>query len=126
MKIKDIEIDFDLLDADDIERFENGLKEVTEKSQIEEELSYSEAIRRECKIVEDFFDYVFGEGISQKIFKGKMNLTEHIEVFKDIVNEKIKKEKELETMFDKYKPNRNERRYDNSKRYQNGNKYFVK
>lgn len=112
MKIKDIEIDFDFLDADNVEKFEKEAIKVIEESQKKEivELSYSETIRRECKVVENFIDNVFGEGISQKIFKGKTNLTEHIQVFQIIIDEKNRKQQDLQNLLNRYSPNRERRR----------------
>ena len=75
MKIRDIEVDFDFLDADDVERFEKEAKRVIEESSKKEkiEMSYSEAIREECRIIKEFFDNVYGNGISEKIFNYKTN-----------------------------------------------------
>ena len=112
MKIKNIEIDFDFLDADDVANFENELKKVVQKSNENksERLEYSEALRKECETVEEFFDNMFGEGTSKEIFKGKMNLKEHIEAFQEIVNEKNRKQAELQSLYNKYAPNRQQRR----------------
>ena len=76
MNIKGIEIDFDFLDADNVEKFEKEAKKVIEKTEAKEivELSYAEALRQECEIVEVFIDNVFGKGISEQIFKRKSNL----------------------------------------------------
>ena len=65
MKILDVEIDFDLFDADQVEKFEIEAKKVLEASKTTkiEDLSFSEALRAECQIVEDFCDNVFGRGI---------------------------------------------------------------
>ncbi len=113
MKIRDIEVNFNFLDADDIEKFEKEAKKVQEESNKKstQEMTYSEAIREECKIIDNFFDNVLGEGTSQKIFKGKANLEEHIKAFEDIVKEKVEQQKGLENTFNRYKPNREERRY---------------
>ncbi len=112
MKILDTEIDFDLLDADNIEKFENAAKKVKEKCEKKniETLSYSETIRKECEIINTFFDEVFGKGTAQKIFKGKMSLTEHINAFQDIVNEKIRKQEEVRNTLNRYLPNRQQSR----------------
>lgn len=123
MKLGNIEVDFSFTDADDLERFENGAKKVKElSSQYEKkELSMSEAIKEECKIIDDFFDEVFGEGTANKIFEGKKDLKEHIEMFSDIVNEKVKQTKDFKDMYDsleyksKYMPNRETRRYNKFK-----------
>lgn len=112
MKIRDVEVEFDFLDADDIERFENEARKVVErcKNKEIEQMSHSEAIREECNIIEDFFNGVFGDDIANKIFKGKKNLTEHIKAFEDIVNTKNEKQRDLQNVFDRYQPNREERR----------------
>ncbi len=119
MKIKNIEVDFNFLDADDIEKFEKEAQKVKEKADSyknDKEISYSEAIRRECTIIDDFFDNVFGEGTSLKLFNGKKNLEEHIQVFSDIVEEKVKQTKNFAELYQRYTPNRQERRFNKFKR----------
>lgn len=121
MKIKDIEVNFSFTDADDVERFENEGKKVKEKAEArkKKEMSIAEAIREECKIIEDFFDNVFGEGISNKIFKGKKDLEEHIKVFGDVVKAKNEQEEEIKSFYNevesRYMPNRETRRRNNRK-----------
>lgn len=117
MKIRDIEVDFDFLDADDVERFENEAKIVAEECSNREvkEMSYSEVIREECNIIDRFFDNVFGQGISEKLFKGKKNLNEHIKAFEDIVNQKNEQQKGLQDSLNRYQPNREQRRYNQFK-----------
>lgn len=118
MKLKDIEVDFSFTDADDLERLENSAKKVKEKSAEYEkkELSVSEAIREECKIINDFFDEVFGNKISEKLFNGKNDLKEHMDLFTDIINEKVKQTNAFRNMYNnieynsKYMPNREQRR----------------
>lgn len=121
MKIKDIEVEFDFLDADDVEKFENEAKKVIEKCKNKEpkQMSYAEAIKEECNIIEDFFNNVFGQNISERIFKGKKNLNKHIKAFEDIVNRKNEQQRELQNTLDRYKPNREQRRYN---QYHKGNK----
>lgn len=118
MKLRDVEVDFSFTNADDVERLEKGIELVKNKT-IEykkKEISLSEAIRNECKVIEEFFDTVFGEGISQKLFDGKMDLQEHSELFMEIANEKIKQTKGMQDLYDnldyktKYMPNREQRR----------------
>ena len=108
MRIKNIEVDFDFFDADNIEKFESEARKVVEKTEKEkqtENMTLSNAIRLECDIVEEFLDNVFGEGISEKIFKGKKNLMEHIKVFQEIVDEKNRKQQELQNLYNRYAPN---------------------
>lgn len=123
MKLGNIEVDFSFTDADDLERFENGAKKVKEISSNYEkqELSVAEAIRKECEIINNFFDEVFGDKISEKIFKGKNDLKEHMELFVDIVNEKVRQTQAYQNMYNnieynsKYMPNREQRRYNKFK-----------
>ena len=120
MKVKDIEVNFSFTDADDIERFENEARKVEEKAKNYEkkEISVSEAIREECNVIEEFFDNVFEKGISQKLFKGKKDIAEHINLFQDIVNAKLEQTKGLQNIYDnldRYMPNRETRRYNNRK-----------
>lgn len=107
MNLNGIEIDFNFLDADNVEKFENEARKVVEKSEKtqKEELTYSEAIRQECDVVEDFIDNVFGEGLSEKIFNGKKDLLDHIKIFQKIVDEKNNKQAELQNLYNKYAPN---------------------
>lgn len=123
MKLGNIEVDFNFTDADDLERFENGAKKVKELSNNYEkqELSVAEAIRKECEIINNFFDEVFGDKVSEKIFKGKNDLKEHMELFVDIVNEKVRQTQTFQNMYNnieynsKYMPNREQRRYNKFK-----------
>ena len=117
MKIRNIEVDFDFLDADDVERFENESKRVVEecRNKAKSLMNCSEVIREECNIIENFFDNVFGKGISEKIFNGKKNLNDHIKAFEDIVKMKNEQQRDLQTTLDRYQPNREQRRYNKYK-----------
>ena len=112
MKIKNIEVDFDFLDANDVERLEKATQKLVDKTEEykEKEISMSEEIRLECEIIEKLLDEVFEEGISQKLFNGKQNLKEHVDVFQDIMNEKIRYNKDMEAIYQRYQPNRETRR----------------
>lgn len=123
MNLKGIEVNFSFTNADDLERLENSAKKVKEISDEykKKELSVSEAIREECKIINDFFDEVFGEGISEKLFNGKNDLKEHIDLFKDIIDEKVRQTNAFQNMYNnieygsKYMPNREQRRFNKYK-----------
>ena len=123
MKLKNIEVDFSFTDADDVERFENEARKVKEKADNSEkkEMTASEIIREECNIIEEFFNSVFGEGISNKLFNEKKDIVEHIKLFEDIVKAKVEATKDIQNIYDniensdRYKPNRETRRYNNYK-----------
>lgn len=124
MKLKDIEVNFSFTDADCIERLENATKKVKEEAEKynKEELSLSESIKKECEIINNFINEIFGEGIAEKIFKCKNDLQEHIEIFTDIMNAKIETTKTTQNLYDtlenkaKYMPNREIRRHNKYKR----------
>lgn len=123
MRIRNIDVDFSFTDADDIEKFEKALMVVKEKSAEyqKKQLKMSEALRFECDIIDEFFDTVFGEGISQKLFEGKKDLQKHMELFKDITDAKNEATKSFQSLYDnlevrtKYMPNIETRRYNKYK-----------
>ena len=121
MKIRGIEVDFNFLDADDAERFEKEAEKVVKECETKEkqQMSYSQTIREECMVIDNFFDNVFGTGISKKMFNGKYNLEEHLKAFEDIVKEKLEQQKGLQNIFDRYQPNREQRRFN---QYHKGNR----
>ncbi len=123
MKLKDIEVEFSFTDADCIERLEKASKRVKEETEKykKQEMDLSKAIRKECEIINNFIDEVFGEGIAEKVFKGKKDLQEHMKLFEDIMNAKIEMTKTTQNLYDnleykaKYMPNRETRRHNNKK-----------
>lgn len=112
MKIRGVDVDFDFLDADCVEKFENEVQKVKEKAEEYEkkDMKLSETIKLECMIIKEFFDNVFGEGTSFSIFGEKNNLQDCITAFEDIVKEKLEQQKEFENAFNRYQPNREQRR----------------
>lgn len=123
MKIRDVDVDFSFTDADDIEKFEIEAKKIEEISNNYEkkEMSTADVIREECNIIENFFDNVFEKGISQRLFKGKKDLKDHITLFEDVVKAKIEQVKDIQNVYnnienaDRYKPNREIKRFNNHK-----------
>ena len=124
MRLREIEVNFSFTDADDIEKLEKGMEVVKNKT-IEyenKEINLSDTIRNECKVLEEFFDNVFGEGISEKLFEGRMDLKEHTELFMEIANEKIRQTQGMQELYNnleyknKYMPNREYRRNNRYKR----------
>lgn len=103
----------DFTDADLVDRFDKGcemvgekLKELRKKSN---DLTPAEGIRQECKIVKDFFDYVFGDGTSEKIFKGKDSLLLCTSAYEDINNIREKQFEDYYNRINQYSPERVQR-----------------
>ncbi len=84
-----VELEFDIFDAENAERFENAVEQVAkeakdaEKQSAEGSMKGSEAIRRQCKSVFGFFNSVFGEGTDKKIFGERVNLIRCISAFEE-------------------------------------------
>lgn len=102
MKLNGIELEFDFYDADIMERLENGIDMSQELIHNFEknELKQSEMITRVCEITGDMLDDVWGEGISEKVFKGKRNFRLCIDIFKEIVAERHRQEEEMKIEID--------------------------
>lgn len=112
IKINDIELeDIDLMDADTMEVVE----EIVEKARLENErsakyTSNAEMIRDQCAYVSESFDKLFGEGTSEKLFKGKTNMRVAVCAFAELMEVISTKQEEAEKEFSKYNSNRAARR----------------
>lgn len=112
MVINKVEIgDLDLYDADNLEKLENVLAEIGIKyKEAQAEAKTSENIRKQCNIVFDCFNSLFGEGTDLKIFGGKTNLLVCLKAFEELISQVNEQRCELDKMFSKYSPNRAQRR----------------
>jgi len=108
MIINGVELEVDFTDADFIEKIDEGRKRIMEQcdSVDTKNLSKAEGIRQECKIIKDFFDFVFGDGTSEKLFKGKNSLDLCFKAFEDIIDEREKSIKDFYARVSKYSPDR--------------------
>ena len=112
MTINGYEVDIDFTDADVIQKIEegknilyNGVEEL-KKTTNDEDFDIAEGIRQECKIIKDFFDYVLGDGTSEKIFKGKDSLNLCLKAYEDIIEASEKQFNELNDRINAYSPDR--------------------
>lgn len=114
MNINGVEFkDLDFTDADTLEKIDEGVEIVKKEVKILEEKynkdeikTTAEGIRQECKIVKNFFDYVFGEGTSEKIFKGKDSLNLCLKAYEDVIEERDKQINAYNDKINKYSPDR--------------------
>lgn len=113
MNILGAELEFDFYDADQLEVYEREnqkvAKRIKEPTQYEGK-SAAEAIRIQCRIVNEFFDNVFGPGTAEKIFHGKNNIRDHMEAFGIMAQNASNSGSELDVLGKKYDLNRAERR----------------
>lgn len=113
MNILGVELEYDFFDADQLEAYERENQKVAED--IKEPTQYegkstADSLRIQCRIVDNFFDALFGSGTARKIFKGKANIRDHMEAFGIMAQGAVNARVELDEIEDKYAPNRAERR----------------
>ena len=87
MKILDKEIEFDLNDAESIDR----LQELD--SSYAEKIKDSTKLTEQCAAYKEFFDKAIGEGTSEKLFEGKndyMQIVRAYNEFLDRIEDKVK------------------------------------
>lgn len=115
LKICGQELELDLFDADVMETYEKSMDKVVERSKESKkhtEMSNADGIREMCGIVKDFFDEVFGEGTSEKLFKGKNNLAVCMDAFGIVSTESNKMKGQATAIINRYNMNRAQRRQD--------------
>lgn len=109
MKINNVELtDLDLLDAEVAEKYENAINELNSKAKesTNEGLKLSQIITRECTLIFDFFNSLFGEGTDKKVFGDKTNYKVCLNAFKEVIDFTSEQTKEIEKSFAKYSPAR--------------------
>lgn len=107
LKINNVELELDLMDADTAEKYEKAIKNLDEKEKNKQEgLGMAETIRQECKLVFDFFNEVFGEGTDKKIFGNKTNYAECEKAFKQVCDYTVAQTTDLRKRTAKYSSNR--------------------
>mgnify|MGYP001032592859 FL=1 len=113
MEILGVTLDYDYLDADSLETYERENQKVVDRigdmGQYQGK-STPDAFRIQCRIVNDFFDGVFGPGTAEKLFHGKNNIRDHMEAFALVAQGAMEARAEFDAMADRYSPNRAERR----------------
>lgn len=117
IKINNVELKIDVMDADFSEKIEMELEKVVSKSSSSDDkirqgnIKRSQYLREQCRIVFDFFDNIWGKGTHEKIFGDRCNLKECLSAFEEFVNAyKEKDKKEAQELTTKYSSNRAQRR----------------
>ena len=102
--------DLDIFDLEVSEKVDKELKKVDEAAKTLEGLVMPDIIRTQCNAIFDLFNNLFGEGTDKKIFGEKVNLVTCLKALDDFVSEMRKRNKEIESISNKYSPNRVARR----------------
>ncbi|MCQ2053392.1 MAG: hypothetical protein MJZ03_05615 [archaeon] len=81
-------LELDLDNADNMERYENAFEIMSEEEKnLSEEGRQSERIRAYCRLFENLYDRIFGEGTSEKIFEGiPASIGRYDEIYESFLN----------------------------------------
>lgn len=105
------ELDFDLFDADTAEAYEEAVERVREaNANPPKGETLSQTIRRQCGIVFDFFDDLFGDGFHKELFGERTNLMECVDTFAEFTAAVEAQKAQLNEKVSKYAGNRATRR----------------
>lgn len=125
--INGIELELNLLDADVIEKYENLNDEIKRKIQdpkAYEGKSTADGMRYQCRCVEQFFNALFGEGTSEKVFPKNNDLGNRLEAFGETAKLAKNAGTELNSIIDKYAPGRVQNRAEKRAAQKKKNKNF--
>lgn len=95
----------DLMDADFMDVFESAMIEMRDKAQAAKSAGYTRAsdhYRAQCEVTNECLDKIFGEGTSEKIFGGRMNVMEHLEAMEQVNEWAMTERKRLNDFTNKY------------------------
>jgi hypothetical protein len=114
-KWNDVEFEIDMDDVEFLERYEKVFENIEPREKkLEKVGKISEITREYCLLFYDIFDGIFGEGTSEKLFDGKMNLRvceECYDSFIAVCEKEINAvNKRRNSVVSKYTPNRAQRR----------------
>lgn len=102
MKILGVDFDFSFTNGDNVKKFEDNYDKVLEKtSSFTGEGKLSTILLETCEVIDEFFDKVFGEGTSKKLFKNN-DLKYRIQAFKEMKEARDKQEKEYNELINTF------------------------
>lgn len=115
--------EFDLMDADSAELFNRAVATLEEKEKRSKEvMGLGNIIRYSCDMIYEFFDDIFGEGTSQKMFGKAYNLRTCSEAYFDSFIPFVRSQSDEANMyFDRFRQaaqpqlSREQRRHKNHK-----------
>ena len=99
IKINDVELEFN--DADTMDLVQSAIENLSLPTQAESD-RVSDKIRQPCIMIDNMFDEIFGDGASEAVFEGKMNMKTHMDGFIKIVEAVEKAPEEINAMQDEY------------------------
>lgn len=103
--INGVELELDLMDADVVEKFDNLNAEIAveiKNPEHYEGLSNADCMRVQCRMVDSYFDRLFGEGTADRIFPKRNNLGDRMEAFGQTVSMAKEQGSIMDSMTEKY------------------------
>ena len=116
MKINGVELeDIDLMEAEQADKYEKAIEKLKVLADKEnyKGLNLGDAIRKQCNVVFDFFNIIWGDGTDKKVFGNKTNIRLCTEAIDIVIGEMKKQEAEINALKHKYSSNRADRRNNN-------------
>lgn len=110
--VNGVNLEIDLLDADEMERFLNALnatKDTIQEMQSNESLkdmSVPDQMRHQCRIIDQFFDTVFGANTATRIFVKPGDLRTRMDAYAQCCSLSECSRQELGDIMGKYSPQR--------------------
>lgn len=86
MVFRNLEVDFDVFDADDMDAYLEALEKVKETHIKAHGERGGDAIRRVCQGIFTFFDDLLGEGTSKELFGEKTNMMTCMVAYREFID----------------------------------------
>ena len=110
-----VDLELNLLDADVLELFEKLNEEIIADIRNPEAyagLSNADSMRYQCKCVNSYFDKLFGDGTSDKIFPRNNDLAVRMDAFAQVTSLSAEAKQYMDGLVAKYAPQRVQNRQD--------------
>ena len=126
INVNGVEFELNLLDADVVEKYEHLNKEITRKIQdtkAYEGKTTAEGMRYQCRCVEEYFDKLFGNGTSAKIFPKNNDLGIRMDAYGYVAS--LTADKQITDITNKYSSQRTQNRAQRRAAKKNKNKFHA-
>ena len=113
IEISGVELELNLLDADVVEEYERLTKKIVAIIQNKKDYegkSNAEAMRYQCRCVDEFFDGLFGPGTSEELFPKKGDLAVRMDGFGKAMGAMEDSRNTVKEIVGKYTPDRAQNR----------------
>lgn len=128
LNINGVDLELDLLDADVVEKFEKLNSQIVEDIKNPNnyaDKSTADSMRFQCRLIDNYFNELFGAGTSEKVFGDNNKLDIRIDAFGQVSVESNQTKRFMDSAVEKYNPgrvqNRQQRRQEFKKKRKNNN-----